>query len=103
MLYRINLIFDDPEVTYLACRQFETMLRELAKGCGLRISRQRTQSRDPDDWRYIVRREDTRKIVFGAGYTQGLGSTYEFVRIWDLEHYTRTRRKLRAQDLHPQG
>jgi hypothetical protein len=78
---------------FIIARDYERYMRQIAKECGLKISKQRTASKDPDDWRYIVRRERSGKIVFGDGYTRGLAQSYMFVRSWNSDRHVRLRKR----------
>lgn len=89
---------DDAQREYLVARDYERIMRQIAKEGGLRISKQRTASRDPNDWRYIVRRQRSGKILFGEGYVCGLGQTYVFVWSWEMDRYARLhKRRLHAK------
>lgn len=84
---------DDSQTEYLIARDYERIMRQIAKECGLKISKQRTASRDPNDWRYIVRRQRSGKVLFDEGYACGLGEMYMFVRSWDMDRYVRLRKR----------
>lgn len=88
----------DTQTEYLVARDYERIMRRIAKECGLKISKQRTASRDPNDWRYTVRRQRSGKILLGEGYVCGLGQTYVFVWSWEMDRYARLRkRRLQAK------
>jgi hypothetical protein len=93
MSHQHDTSHDEAQTEYLIARDYERFMRQVAKECSLKISKQRTASRDPNDWRYIVRRQRSGEIVFGEGYACGLGQTYVFVRSWDKDRRVRLRRR----------